>query len=104
MDILIFAKRFCNGNWVAWQHQCTEGEAEAVADSARAKAQDRLNFDSSDGDDYLAGARYIYDVAYGLLDHPRDGDTRVHAVSVNGMLIAMSEEPARQITEPHRAA
>jgi len=38
--------------------------------------------------DYLEGARYIFDVAFGSLDNPREGDTRVYGVLVGDMVIA----------------
>ena len=40
MQITIFATRFEGGAWKDWEHACTYVEAEAVIDSANAKALD----------------------------------------------------------------
>lgn len=92
MEIVVFAKRFKNGNWELWKHTCNEEEVESVVDSAWAKAADRLSARPPILIDYMAGARYIFDVAYGPVNNPRDGDTRVQGVCVNGMLIGIHDE------------
>ena len=95
MEFVVFAKRFKNGSWEVWEHKCSDEEIGAVEDSARAKAVDRLSFDSPVPFDYLHGARYIFDVAYGVEGDPKDGDTVVHGVCVNGILIGTSGELTR---------
>ena len=92
MEIIAFAKKFRDGKWEVWEHTCNDEEVDAVKDSACEKALDRLTFEPPLPIDYLWGARYIFDVARGESDNPRDGDTRVHGVSVDGVLIGISEE------------
>lgn len=92
MEIIIFGRRFSDGNWKKWEHTCSEEEVLWVEDSAVAKAQDRSHFGTPLPIDYLRGARYIFDVAYGRPDSPIDGDTRVLAVSVNGVRVESSKE------------
>lgn len=90
MEIVVFGRRFGNGNWEQWEHTCSEEEMLWVEDSTAAKAQDRSHFGPPLPIDYLKGARYIFDVAYGPAGSPRDGDTRVHGVSVNGVRVESS--------------
>jgi len=92
MEIVAFAKRFENGSWRAWEHECTDQEVEAVLDSAQAKAQNRLHFGPPTYLDCLEGARYVLDVAFGTAGSPRDGDMRVQGVSVDGVLFGISYE------------
>lgn len=86
MKIVVLAERFEDGAWRDWEHTCDEEEVDAVADSAMAKASDRSK-PTPLYSDYLFGARYIFNVAFGPLDQPKDGDTRVYAAVVDGMLI-----------------
>ena len=86
MKILVFAERYESGAWRDWEHVCDEDELEAVVDSACAKAADSRR-NPPVFVDYLFGARYIFDVARGHGDSPAEGDTRVYAAVVNGMLV-----------------
>ena len=87
MKIVLLAERFENGNWIDWEHTCNGEEVEAIADSAQAKACDRSRVPTPSYVDYLSGARYIFDVAYGPRDEPKEGDTRAYAAIVDGVLI-----------------
>jgi hypothetical protein len=89
MKIIILAERFEDGAWGNWEHICNEQEVEAVVDSAKAKAADRMHFPHPCYIDYLTGSAYIFDVAYGPRNDPRDGDTRVYGAIVDEMLIGM---------------
>lgn len=93
MEIIVFGKRFGCGSWEDWEHTCSEEEVHWTHDSALAKAQDRSHFGPPLPIDYLKGARFIFDVAYGPKDNPRDGDIRVHGVSVNGARAGIFELP-----------
>lgn len=104
VEIVVFAKRFGAGKWEVWEHTCSEEEVDAVQDSARAKTMDRLSFEPPVAVDYLWGARYVFDVARGESDNPRDGDTCVHGVSVDGVLIGVSEELSRYIRQSDKVA
>jgi len=42
--------------------------------------------------DYLEGARYIFNVAFGPLASPGEGDTNVYGVLVDNVVIARFEE------------
>ena len=96
MNIIVFASRFEDRNWKPWEIECTDEELDAVYDSAVAKARDRLNFGPPDLVDYLFGATYIFDIALGPAESPRGGDTRVHAVCVDGVLFGSSTELSQQ--------
>lgn len=92
MQITVLAIRFKGGAWKCWEHACTFAETEAVSDSASAKAHDHGRTGEAMFVDYLEGARYIFDVAYGTMEHPRAGDTKVYGVVVGGMVIADYQE------------
>jgi len=104
MEIVIFAERFKNGIWKAWEHTCSDEELAAVEDSARAKAQNRLSFGPPLPADYLEGARYIFNVAFGPQDNPRDGDTRVNGVCVDGVVVGVLQKLGRHFADPQQAA
>lgn len=86
MKIVILAERFEGGAWRDWEHTCDQEEVEAVVDSANAKAFDHRHPRPS-YIDYLQGAAYIFNVANGPRQNPRDGDTRVYAAVIDEMLI-----------------
>ena len=88
MRIIVFAERFEDGAWRHWQHLCTEEEVEAVVDSANAKAADRLQSQPSHLD-YLTGAAYIFNVAFGPKENPKNGDTRVYGTVVDDIPIGI---------------
>lgn len=87
-----------------WEHTCSEEEVDAVKDSAQAKANARFSLGPPTLIDYLAGARYIFDVAFGQLDNPRDGDTRVHGACVDGIVIGISHELSRHVAVAEKVA
>lgn len=92
MEIIVFAKVFSRGTWGYWEHKCTWSEVERVVDSARVKASDRLHLGPPLPIDYLGGVRYIFDVARGTLDKPKDGDSVVYGANLNGLLIQTLEQ------------
>lgn len=87
MNIVVFAERYEKGAWRDWEHVCNREEVDAVIDSAKAKASDRLHLSDPFPIDFLLGARYIFNVAYGSSDRPDEGDTTIYAVAVEGTLI-----------------
>ena len=97
MQITIFATRFEGGAWKDWEYACTYVEAEAVIDSANAKALDHGRIREPVLIDYLEGSRYIFDVAYGTMNSPRDGDTKVYGVLLGGMVIAEYQKLERHL-------
>lgn len=92
MKIVVFARRFTNGRWETWEHTCDAQETESVADSAQVKACDRSLFGPPDYADFLDSVRYMFNVARGDANSPRDGDTWVHGVGVDGVIIGASDE------------
>jgi hypothetical protein len=92
MLITIFATRFLGGSWKDWEHSCNEEEVEAVADSAKVKADERIPRETPTLADYLDGARYIFNVAFGPPQSPSEGDTNVYGVLVNDVVIARFEQ------------
>jgi hypothetical protein len=92
---MVLAKRLENGAWKDWVHLCAADEINAGADSANAKAQDRGWYETPTFLDYLEGARYIFNVARGLVESPREGDTQVYGVVVDQMVIGGYEELKR---------
>ncbi len=104
MDVVVFARRFSNGHWETWEHKCDAQEIECVWDSARVKASDRSFFGLPNYADFLEGVRYIFNVARGGANNPRDGDLRVHGVSVDGIVIGIYEELRCYFTVAQEAA
>ena len=106
MKITVLAERFEEGAWKDWEHTCDEEEVEAVIDSANAKAADRVHSRPSDIDylDYLTGAAYVFDVAFGPREDPKDGDTRVYGAIVDEMLIGISDKVERHFLLEDSAA
>lgn len=94
MRIIVLAERFEAGVWKDWEHTCGEEEVDAVIDSANAKARDQLQSKPS-CIDYLKGAAYVFDVAYGSRENPRDGDTQVYGVIVDEVVIGTREKVQR---------
>lgn len=89
MKLIVLAERFEDSEWTDWEHICNEEEIEAVADSAMVKASDNLHFGKPSYLDYLEGAAYIFNRAYGDTDSPRNGDLRVYATIVDDILVGM---------------
>lgn len=98
MEILVLGQRFESGAWINWEHTCDEGELEAVIDSSNAIAEDQKQPKTS-YTHYLAGAAYIFDIAFGLRENPREGDRRVYAVVVDGMLMGRGEDIKRHLQQ-----
>ena len=94
MKIIVLAERFEAGVWRDWEHICDEENLDAVIDSASAKARDRLHSKPT-YIDYLKGAAYIFDVARGPREDPRDGDIQVYGVIVDEMVIGTREKVQR---------
>jgi hypothetical protein len=92
MYITVFATWYLGRSWIDWQHHCNEEEVEAVADSANAKANERISGAPPTYDDYLEGARYIFNVEFGPGISPIEGDMNVYGALVNGVVIARLEE------------
>jgi hypothetical protein len=92
MEIIVFAKVFRNGFWINWEHRCTEQEAGGVIDSAEAKAAERQHSGPPLPIDYLGGVHYMFDIACGTPEIPRDGDTVVFGVSVDNLVIGALDE------------
>ena len=103
MKIIVLAERFEEGAWKDWEHTCDEGEVEAVIDSANAKAADRMHCRPT-YIDYMTGAAYIFDVARGPRDDPKDGDTRVYGAILDEMLIGISDKVERHFLLKDSAA
>lgn len=95
MKIIVLAERFEDGQWKDWEHICNEAEIDAVADSAMAKAADHMHLSQPAYIDYLDGAAYIFNVARGMREAPRDGDVRVYAAIVNNILIGINDDIER---------
>ncbi len=87
MQINVFAIRFTGGTWKKCEHYCSQEEADAVIESARAKAFESLRYQTPQYADYLAGAAYVFNVAYGLPDKPAEGDMLVVGVQVDGKTV-----------------
>ncbi|HWH59045.1 MAG TPA: hypothetical protein VN682_15565 [Terriglobales bacterium] len=83
MRITVIARRFENGSWLRWEHVCDAEEADGVLDSANAEAFSRSFSNVPIDSDYLEGARYIFDRAYGTREKPAEGDLRVTSVNVS---------------------
>lgn len=83
MRITVLARRFEGGSWNEWEHVCNEEEVAGVLDSAKAKGFDRALTSEPTDADYLEGARYVFNRAYGTADRPAEGDVRVTKVDVS---------------------
>ena len=103
MKIIVLAERFEVGAWKDWEHTCDEEEVEAVIDSANAKAADRTHPRPS-YIDYLKGAAYVFDVAFGSREDPKDGDTRVYGAIVDEVLIGIKDRVERHFLLKDSAA
>jgi len=103
VEIVVFAKVFRKGNWEISEHRCSDEDVDAVEDSARAYAQNRLSVHPLPID-YLQAAKYVFEVACGPEDKPKEGDTRVHGVSVNAILIEVRDESSQSSHEPKKVA
>lgn len=95
MGITIFALRFEGGSWKDWEHICDKEELDAVEDSASATAFDNGRPGKPTYVDFLEGARYIFDVAFGPRENPHEGDTEVFGVLVDRIVIGQFEQMQR---------
>ena len=98
MQITVFALRFEGGSWKDWEHACDEEELEAVLDSANAKALESGRPGKPTYFDFLQGARFIFDVAFGPREDPKEGDTEVFGVLVDRMVIGRLEPMRRHFS------
>ena len=87
MQITIFAARFAGNSWKEYQHLCSQEEAEAVIESAKAKAFEKFRYQTPQYADYLAGAGYVFNVAYGSQDKPAEGDSLVLGVQLDDKIV-----------------
>jgi hypothetical protein len=83
MRITIFARRFEGGRWQRWEHLCDAEEADGVLDSANAEAFSRSFSNVPIDTDYLEGARYMFNRAYGTRERPAEGDLQVTGVNIS---------------------
>ena len=104
MTITVLAERFEDGAWRDWEHLCNEEEIEGVIDTAKAKAFDRMHFGEPLYIDYLKGTEYVFNASFGTPEKPRQGDVRVYAAVVNGMLIGEAVRIERHFLCKHEAA
>src|SRR5580700_4816168 len=95
MKTVVFAEQFRNGSWDVWEHTCTRSEVEAVFDSAFQRAHQRSSHGQPIHDDFLEGARAVFNVALGSPESPRDGDTRVYCVCMGDVVIGVYEKVHR---------
>ena len=105
MRIVVFAEQFRNGCWDVWEHTCSAKEADAVLESARAKAIGRTLKGQPSHKDLLESARQMFDVAHGPADNPTDGDIRVYCVCLDKLVIGVYEkisQYSQKITETHQ--
>jgi hypothetical protein len=98
MSIVVFAEQFRIGSWDVWEHTCSPKEVEALVDSAVARAMSRTSVEKPAHDDFLQGARHIFNVALGPANDPRDGDIRVYCVCVDQVVIGVYDK-VRQYSE-----
>ncbi len=104
MHTVVFAEQFKSGNWEVWEHACSPKEVEAVFEAAFARAHQRSSHGQPVHDDFLEGARSVFDVARGLPDDPKDGDTRIYCVCMNQVVIGVYDKVrqySQQVLENH---
>jgi hypothetical protein len=92
MQTVIFAEQFRDGNWEVWEHACSPKQVEAVFEAAFARAHQRSSHGQPVHDDFLEGARSIFNVALGSPDDPKTGDTRVYCVCMNQVVIGVYDK------------
>lgn len=95
MKIIVLAERFEDGQWKDWEHICNEAEIDGVADTAMANAVDHMHLSQPAYIDYLDGVAYIFNVARGTRENPKNGDVRVYAAIVNNILIGINDDIER---------
>ncbi len=83
MQFIVYCVRYTDRGWKKHRHVCSDQENEAVVDSAKAYALMRFPDQKLTFSDYLAGARYMFDVAFGPRDQPVIGDTVVTGLKVS---------------------
>jgi len=90
--IVVYGLRFERGKWQNWEHTCSTNDLDGVVDSAKARAADHGRLANPVYMDFLEGARYVFEVAYGSREDPREGDLCVYAVRIDQMVIGDYEE------------
>ena len=107
MKIIVFAEQFRNGVWDVWEHTCSPKEAQAVLDSARSIAKGYTSNGRPAHEDFLEGARRMFDVARGTPASPKDGDIQVYCLCVDQTVIGVCEkirQYSERIIEAHQFA
>jgi hypothetical protein len=95
LTVVVFGKRIDRGEWRPWERICMSEDMDGVLDSAIAKSLDRGRYGQPSYEDYLDGARYIFNIAYGSRERPANGDTRVFGILMNDIVIGEFEEMER---------
>ncbi|HEY1806777.1 MAG TPA: hypothetical protein VGG45_20065 [Terracidiphilus sp.] len=107
MNLIIFAEQFRNGIWDVWEHPCSPKEAQAVLNSAQSVAKGYTPQGRLAHEDFLAGARRLFNVARGTTSSPKDGDIQVYCLCVDQTVIGVCEKIRRysdRIAEIHQFA
>jgi hypothetical protein len=103
MRITIFAHRFEGGSWLPWEHVCDAEEADGVLDSANSEAFSRSFSNIPNDSDYLRGAAYIFNRAYGTRERPTEGDVQVTGVNVSILAETQADDHAQKFTHKKSA-
>ena len=92
MKIIVFAEHFKNGDCKSWEHTCSSRETKAVMDSAFAQARSRSLTGEPTHEDFLDGARRIFNTTRGAAGSPGDGDLQVYCVCLDKTVIGLYEK------------
>ncbi len=92
MKIVVFAEHFKNGNCESWEHRCSSRETKAVMDSAFARARSRSLSGRPTHEDFLDGARQVFNTTRGAAGRPGDGDLQVYCVCLDKAVIGLYEK------------
>ena len=103
MRITVFARRFEGGRWQRWEHLCDDEEADGVLDSANAEAFSRSFSNIPVDSDYLEGARYMFNRAYGTREQPVEGDIQVTGVNVSISVERQGENSTQKVVHKKSA-
>lgn len=98
MQITVFSIRFTDGAWREFLHECNGEEAEAVVDSASAKAFEEFRYSAPNYTDYLVGAGYVFNCAQVPRDKPVEGDTLIVGVQIDGKVVRHASEIEHLLT------
>jgi hypothetical protein len=92
MKIVVFAEHFKRGDCESWEHRCSARETKAVMDSACAHARSRSSIAQPTHNDFLDGARQVFDTTRGAAGSPGDGDLQVYCVCLDKTVIGLYEK------------